>query len=74
MYQEWIYKGHFCQIERDIEDDCIKHFHYVTLPEGRKLFADITPYDSSKLTVNMWIDKGYPQRKGVGPLHREDLT
>lgn len=73
MDKQWVYKGHTCVIERDEEDDCIKHFHLVTKPDGKLVFADITPYDNSQKTVEMWIDAGCPVRQGIGPLHREHL-
>jgi len=70
---QWTYKGHKCEIFHDWEDDNCKAFHFVIKPDGEKLFADITPYDGTKETVEAWIDAGYPERKGMGPLHKEDL-
>ena len=71
--QEWTYKNHTCVIELEYEDDCIKAWHYVTMPNGTKRTADLTPYDRSRRIVELWIDAGYPPRQGVGPLHQEDL-
>ncbi len=71
--QEWQYKGHKCKITADYEDDCVKAWHDVVLPNGEKKFADITPYDWDPSTVELWIDAGYPSRISIGPLHREDL-
>lgn len=71
--QDFIYKNHRCIIEHDYEDDCVKAFHFCTLPDGKKVWADITPYDSSTVTFKLWIDAGKPKRISCGPLHREDL-
>lgn len=70
---QFTYKGHQCIIEIDYEEDNIKAFHFVVKPDGTRLWADISPYDSTKETVKLWIDAGYPERIGYGPLHREDL-
>jgi hypothetical protein len=70
---EFTYKGHTCNIEHDFEPDCVKAWHIVVKPNGEKVYADITPYDSSMATVKLWIDAGYPARQGCGPLHIEDL-
>lgn len=70
----WEYKGHTCRITLDYEDDNIKAWHEVTKPgEDKATFADITPYDQRPLVVELWIDAGYPERIGCGPLHEEDL-
>ena len=70
---KFTYKGHTCKIEHDFEPDCVKAWHIVVKPNGEKVYADITPYDSSPATVKLWIDAGYPARQGCGPLHIEDL-
>lgn len=74
--QEWTYKDHKCKIELDHEEDVTKAWHTVVKPDGVGIFADITPYDRSRGTLERWIDAGYPHRKDrgkCGPLHREDL-
>ena len=68
-----VYLNHKIWIELDVETDNVKAFHYVQKPDGTVLFADITPYDQRTSTVKKWIDAGYPKRRGVGPLNREDL-
>jgi len=70
---EFTYKDHKCEIIHDCEPDCIKAFHFVTKPDGEKVLADITPYDSNRITVMAWIDAGYPDRQGCGPLHLKDI-
>lgn len=76
---QWDYKGHQCRIELDYERnpdgsvDVVKAYHYVRMPNGQEQFADISPYDTNPKTVNMWIDAGYPDRQGSGPLSREQL-
>ena len=72
-HDEWYYKGHRCLIEPDYEEDCVKAWHIVITPDGRRLWADISPYEWGRRIVNLWIDKGYPNRTGIGPLHLEDL-
>lgn len=63
MYdQSWEYKGHKCEITHDYEEDCIKAWHEITTPDGKRMIADISPYDSNPDTVNKWIDAGYPGR------------
>tara|TARA_R100001244_G_scaffold20210_1_gene20911 strand:+ start:67 stop:318 length:252 start_codon:yes stop_codon:yes gene_type:complete len=70
---KFTYKGHTCKIEHDFEPDCVKAWHIVVKPNGEKVYADITPYDSGREVVKLWIDAGYPDRQGCGPLHIEDL-
>jgi len=53
---EWIYKGNKCLIEFDVEPDNVKAFHYVTTPNGVEHTLDISPYNSSKKTVEEAID------------------
>ena len=69
----WTYKNHDCRIEFHVEPDVCKAWHTVTKPNGETVFADISPYDTTKGTVNHWIDAGYPSRVGVGPLQYQDL-
>jgi len=67
--KEFTYKNHHCVIEFDVEpEECIKAFHWVTKTTGEKVLADISPYDWKESTVELWIDAGYPERIGVGPL------
>jgi len=70
---EAFYDGHTIRISDVGDEDCSKAFHEVTLPNGDIAVADITPYDWTVETVIAWITAGYPQRQGVGPLHRNDL-
>ena len=73
VISEWDYKGHHIIVEEDRDYDVAKLWHYVVTPEGKKLFADISPYDTGEETLKLWIDAGYPKRVGVGPLTKEDL-
>lgn len=77
MNSKWTYKGHVCEIWEDREEDNCKLFHDVTMPDGRQLCADISPYfTDSKVLVEMWIDLDYPTRKvinSIGPLNQKDL-
>ena len=57
------YKGHKIWIDLDHEDDCIKAYHFVQLPNGLEISPDISPYDRSVATVKLWIDAGYPQNQ-----------
>ena len=60
---EWDYKGHHIRIDMDISDpDVTKAFHFVTTPEGKEIFAPISPYDTTRETVEAWIDRGLPRR------------
>ena len=75
---QWDYKGYKCSIEIEEDTDNTKAWHIVITPDGRKLEADISPYDTDQQTVNLWIDAGMPPRPqgGMGPnwekesLHR----
>lgn len=68
------YKGHKIRIERESDGDCVKAYHYVTLPGASKpKFADLDPYHRGDDIVKLWIDAGYPDRIGVGPLTKEAL-
>ena len=74
MNHKWIYKGHICELTQDIEEDCTKICHYVQTPNGRKMEADISPYNTwSQIIVEMWIDLEYPDRNGIGPLTMDDI-
>tara|TARA_Y100000004_G_scaffold189306_1_gene244697 strand:- start:1462 stop:1680 length:219 start_codon:yes stop_codon:yes gene_type:complete len=72
MYNDitWEYKGYNCLIEFDVEEDNVKAFHFVYPPEGDTLFLKISPYDTSKETVNKIIDdfiaNGLDKNKIVG--------
>ena len=54
---EWEYKGFKCLIEFDVEEDNVKAFHHVTTPNGVGHMINISPYDSSKKTVEETIDR-----------------
>lgn len=73
---KWKYKGHTCWIQKEIEhdEDNAKCSHYVTTPEGTELEPDISPYDETCATVNLWIDCSYPERgTRVAPWDAESL-
>lgn len=74
MIQAWTYCGHICRIEIERTEDNRRAEHFVMTPDGRTLFADLNPYDDSQAIVEMWIDAGYPQRDGIGPLDIDDLA
>ena len=64
------YKGHKINVWLEEEDDNVKAFHDVTLPNGKQTTADITPYDRSTGVVRLWIDAGCPAygRDGNNPI------
>lgn len=76
---QWTYKGHTCKIKIDVERDergvpeVSKAYHTVITPEGKKLYPDISPYDTDRATVNMWIDAGYPPRPGGSNHDKKSL-
>ena len=64
---EWEYKGYKCLIEFDVEVDNVKAFHYVTTPrwhnkdgktlkESETVGLNISPYDTTKESVEKKID------------------
>lgn len=59
----WNYKGHQCWIELEYEEDNIKAYHMVITPAGALMSANISPYDRSRETVELWIDAGYPAQR-----------
>ena len=72
--REFTYKNHECVIVFDVEpEECIKASHWVIKPDGEKVFADLSPYDWSESSVELWIDAGYPKRIGIAPLDVVDL-
>lgn len=70
----WIYKGHECYTEVDVEPDNRKIFHYVKTPDGRSLQPNLDSYDSSRDIVNLWIDLGYPEPDTSGRLTNQKAT
>lgn len=72
---EWEYKGNKIRIVEEREPDNKKFYHYVLTPNGEKLSANISPYNKSRKTVELWIDAGYPEENifGVGTFEDEDL-
>jgi hypothetical protein len=64
----WDYRGHKCEIQIEIErgpngPENEKAWHLVTKPDGTRVFADISPYDTSMESVEIWVDLGYPGRR-----------
>lgn len=62
----------------DREDDNIKTFHEVVLPDGSEIDADFSPYNRGvdRETLRKWIELGYPSRGAVGsigPLYPEHI-
>lgn len=57
---EWTYKGHQCWVELEYEEDNMKAHHFVITPGGALMFANVSPYDRSRRSVEAWIDAGYP--------------
>ena len=37
--EKWTYKNYVCRIEYDVEEDNVKAFHYVDLPNGGYAFS-----------------------------------
>lgn len=62
-------------IEVDNEDDCQKAYHRVKhMPSGCERSADLSPYDTNRGLVEMWVACGMPERSGVGPVSADDLV
>lgn len=63
--QRFTYKGHMIHIhmEEDYNDrTTVKAYHKVQLPNGSTTMANISPYDTHRETVKLWIDLGMPYR------------
>jgi len=73
IHDNWPYKDYECIIEVEQEPDCEKAYHYVILPNGDRVFADISPYDKTRYTLQLWIKCEFPDRIGAAPLRRETL-
>ena len=74
--RRWKYRKYVCTITLDgpEDDGTVKAFHSVRCTEtGEEWKADITPYDTDKATLELWIDCGMPPRIGTGPLNIEQL-
>lgn len=79
--QTFKYKGYTIDIRCEADDDdrtTLKAYHHVYSDNGDEIIAPISPYDSSQLTVTLWIDCGMPKRQwknGISsPYSREDLV
>lgn len=49
-------------IEEDREDDCIKNWHYVLLPDGHSVVcAPLSPYVGMSALV-AWVRAGMPEK------------
>lgn len=57
----WEYKGHKMVINIEKEDDNTKAKHFVFTPDGKEHQANISPYDTSRKTLELWLDAGMPQ-------------
>lgn len=60
--------------EEELDGDNAKIFHYITLPNGKRVDADFTPYqEMSGKDISLWVKLGMPKRQGIGPLDSEEL-
>ena len=74
--KRWKYKNYLCTIRLDHPEDdgTVKAYHCVFCFEtGTEWTADLSPYDTDKATLELWIDCGMPPRIGSGPLNQEQL-
>ena len=74
--RRWRYKNYLCTIRLDEPEDdgTIKAYHTVfCFDSGTEWTADLSPYDTDKATLELWIDCGKPPRVGAGPLNKEQL-
>ena len=67
MSDNWEYtcsKGvlHKCEVDEECEPDNRKLFHTVHHPERGSMSADISPYQSGREVLELWIEAGYPHR------------
>ena len=61
---QWEYEGHQMIITIDEEPGEVKKaWHEVISPDGEKMVASITPYNTERETLELWVDAGYPQRE-----------
>lgn len=77
------YKGFRYEPFEDVEpEECIKIFHEVVTPEGKRTYMDWSPYSTpSPADFQLWIDLGCPdrfdqalgKRQCYGTLNRKDL-
>ncbi len=67
LEQKFTYKGHLIHIhlEEDYNDrSTVKAYHKVQMPNGSTAMANISPYDTHRETVKLWIDQGMPYKRG----------
>ena len=64
--------SYYTDIEDD--DDVRKIWHYAKTPDGDVVDIDFTPYDYMNREIfTAWVEQGMPERKGPGPLRKEDF-
>ena len=71
--REFEYRGHRVEITELRDDDVSKLWHDVHCPDGEVRFCDVSPYGDTTAEIKKWIDLGYPDRIGTGPLTMYDL-
>jgi hypothetical protein len=70
---EWKHKEHTVVPYEMLEDDNVKMCYTVICPDGISRSPDVSPYSATPDLINRWIDLGYPERLGTGPLNDGDL-
>jgi hypothetical protein len=54
----WVHGGFECWMEQDVEDDCIKNWHYYRA-DGVTNTMPLSPYVGEE-AMRAWIDAGCP--------------
>ena len=72
--EEFTISGYTYYTDVDDSNDG-KIWHMLQTPDGDVIDIDYTPYDyMDKETVKAFIELGMPERKGAGPLNKDDLV
>ena len=66
--------GHKYIPDIEDEDDNRKIWHKIVTPQGKTIDVDFTPYEyMDQEDIEHYIKLGYPSRRGISPLDKEDL-
>ena len=71
--RDFEYQNHKVEVDFMDDGDCVKTWIEVHCPDGEMRFCDVSPYGDTTVEVKKWIDLGYPDRIGTGPLSMKDL-
>lgn len=58
----YTHKGYIYRPEKDIEEDNVKIFHFITRPDKSSGTVKMSPYETlSEVNFQHWVDMGCPK-------------